>query len=73
MKTIKIKFSKYNAEKVGVLLYSLDMQVLATWCIEDFLGDMHIFCICKLNNENDTIPQSLQVEKIREQKCITQF
>jgi hypothetical protein len=66
MKTIKITFSSRHAEKVGIILHSLELKVLTTWCEESLLNDTNIFCVLKLNKEGASIAPELQLEKLRE-------
>lgn len=70
MKTIKLKFAVRNAREAGILLYSLDMPILSSWTVEGLTDDDMIYCYCKLAKDTDTIPLSLQMEKLREKSFI---
>lgn len=69
MKTITISFASKYAERVGKLLHSLNIKILMTWTSEDFM-DETILCVLKISEESDSIPGSLQMEKIRENNFI---
>ena len=71
MKTLKIKFNSDNAEEIGKLLASLDIDILATWSSEDF-GDFTIYCILRMDNKTG-IPENLRYEKIKENRYIKTF
>lgn len=66
MKTIKLKTTPRNAQKAGVLLYSLEMPILLSWTEEELMSDVSIYIICKLDEENSGIPIDLRLEKIKE-------
>lgn len=68
MKTLKIRFSADNALEISKLLYSLDIDILISWSVEDF-GDVDIYCIIKVDRQS-AIPENLRMEKIQEHKQI---
>lgn len=70
MKTIEIRFSVNKAKEVGILLHSLELKVLATWCEDSLLDATQIFCILRLNSDSSAITPELQTEKLREKMYI---
>lgn len=70
MKTIKIKFLSIYAAQVGILLYSLELKTLVTWCESGFMDDTTIYCVVRMNSDTQAITPDLQMEKLREKSFI---
>jgi hypothetical protein len=70
MKTIIIKFPSSRVTEVAIKLYSLELTVLMSWSIEGFMDDIVIFAVLKLSNSGESIPSTLQLEKLREMSFI---
>jgi hypothetical protein len=69
MKTIKLKTTPRFAEQVGILLFTLEMAVIATWSEEDFTS-VTIFIIAKLDEDKSGLTPELRIEKLKEKSFI---